>query len=47
MLFHPDPHWEGEFRTDTGGDILIVQYPGPTTREPMHRTFASLINWAS
>ena len=33
MLFHPDPHWEGEVRTDTGGDILIVQYPGPTTRE--------------
>jgi hypothetical protein len=21
------------FRTDTGGDILIVQYPGPTTGE--------------
>ena len=33
MLFHPDPHFEGEFRTETGGEILIVQYPGPTTRE--------------
>jgi hypothetical protein len=33
MLFHPDPHFEGEFKTETGGDILIVQYPGPTTRE--------------
>jgi len=33
MLFHPDPHFEGEFHTDTGGEILIVQYPGPTTGE--------------
>ena len=33
MLFHPDPHFEGELKTDTGGDILIVQYPGPTTGE--------------
>jgi len=33
MLFHPDPHFEGEFKTQTGGDILIVQYPGPTTHE--------------
>jgi mannose-6-phosphate isomerase-like protein (cupin superfamily) len=33
MLFHPDPHYEGEFRTESGGDILIVQYPGPTTGE--------------
>jgi hypothetical protein len=31
MLFHPDPHFEGNFETATGGDILIVQYPGPTT----------------
>ena len=31
MLFHPDPHFEDEFRTETGGEILIVQYPGPTT----------------
>jgi mannose-6-phosphate isomerase-like protein (cupin superfamily) len=33
MLFHPDPHFEGELHTETGGDILIVQYPGPTTGE--------------
>jgi hypothetical protein len=31
MIFHPDPHYEDEFRTQTGGEILIVQYPGPTT----------------
>jgi hypothetical protein len=31
MIFHPDPHFEGEFSTQTGGEILIVQYPGPTT----------------
>jgi hypothetical protein len=31
MIFHPDPHYEDEFHTKTGGEILIVQYPGPTT----------------
>lgn len=31
MIFHPDPHFEGEFSTETGSDILIVQYLGPTT----------------
>jgi mannose-6-phosphate isomerase-like protein (cupin superfamily) len=31
MIFHPDPHFEGAFSTETGGEILIVQYPGPTT----------------
>ncbi|MEO6743619.1 MAG: cupin domain-containing protein [Caldimonas sp.] len=31
MIFHPDPHCEDEFRTETGGEILIVQYPGPST----------------
>jgi hypothetical protein len=32
MIFNPDPHFEGEFSTtETGGEILIVQYPGPTT----------------
>jgi len=31
MIFHPDPHFEDEFRTESGGEILIVQYPGPTT----------------
>ena len=32
MLYHPDPHFEGEFHTATGGEILIVQYPGPVDR---------------
>jgi hypothetical protein len=31
MLYHPDPHFEGVFNTATGGEILIVQYPGPST----------------
>src|SRR5262249_57612547 len=31
MIFHPDPHFEHEFHTETGGEILIVQYPGPST----------------
>jgi hypothetical protein len=33
MLCHPDPHFEGAFHTATGGEILIVQYPGPSTGE--------------
>ena len=33
MLYHPDPHFEGVFNTATGGEILIVQYPGPSTGE--------------
>ena len=31
MIFHPDPHFEDQFHTATGGQILIVQYPGPST----------------
>jgi len=31
MLRHGDPHCEEELRTETGGLIFIVQYPGPTT----------------
>jgi hypothetical protein len=31
MLYHPDPHYEDELYTETGGVMLIVQYPGPTT----------------
>jgi hypothetical protein len=31
MLFHGDPHYEPELNTRTGGLMLIVQYPGPTT----------------
>ena len=34
MIFHPDPHYEAEMHTDTGGLWLIVQYPGPTTGQP-------------
>jgi hypothetical protein len=30
ILYHPDPHFEGAFHTATGGEILIVQYPGPS-----------------
>ena len=26
-----DPHFENEMRTETGGTVLFVQYPGPTT----------------
>lgn len=33
VLFHPDPHYEGEFKTESGGEIFIVQYPGPSTGE--------------
>lgn len=33
MIFHPDPHFEHELKTDTGGVILYVQYMGPTTRQ--------------
>jgi hypothetical protein len=33
MLYHPDPHFEGAFHTATGGEILSVQYPGPSTGE--------------
>lgn len=31
MLFHGDPHYEDELVTETGGLMVIVQYPGPTT----------------
>jgi len=31
MLFHGDPHTEPALRTDTGGVIIYVQYPGPNT----------------
>ena len=29
--WHSDPHYEDELSTATGGLMLIVQYPGPTT----------------
>jgi len=31
MLYHGDPHYEDELTTETGGLMVIVQYPGPTT----------------
>ena len=31
MFFHGDPHCEEELQTETGGLMVIVQYPGPTT----------------
>ena len=34
MIFHPDPHYEDEMHTATGGLWLLVQYPGPTTGKP-------------
>lgn len=31
MFFHGDPPCEKELRTDTGGLMVVVRYPGPTT----------------
>lgn len=31
IAYMPDPHFEHEMKTETGGTILFVQYPGPTT----------------
>jgi len=31
MVFYPDPHFEEDLYTETGGEMLFVQYPGPTT----------------
>ena len=31
MIFHPDPHFEEALSTETGGTMLFVQYPGPST----------------
>ena len=31
MIFYPDPHDEPSLRTKTGGRMIFVQYPGPTT----------------
>lgn len=31
MMFYPDPHYEDALSTETGGRMLFVQYPGPTT----------------
>ena len=34
MVFHPDPHFEEPLSTETGGLMLFVQYPGPSTGGP-------------
>ena len=31
MIFHPDPHYEENLSTETGGLMLFVQYQGPST----------------
>jgi hypothetical protein len=31
IVYMEDPHFENEMRTETGGTVLFVQYPGPTT----------------
>ena len=31
LVYMEDPHYENEMRTETGGTVLFVQYPGPTT----------------
>ena len=31
LVYMEDPHFESEMRTETGGTVLFVQYPGPTT----------------
>jgi mannose-6-phosphate isomerase-like protein (cupin superfamily) len=31
VVYMEDPHFEHEMRTETGGTVLFVQYPGPTT----------------
>lgn len=31
MMFHPDPHFEHDLNTETGGTMLFVQYQGPST----------------
>ena len=33
MIYHSDPHTEPLLKTETGGVIIYVQYPGPNTRE--------------
>jgi quercetin dioxygenase-like cupin family protein len=31
FVYMPDPHFEHEMHTDTGGTIVFLQYQGPTT----------------
>jgi hypothetical protein len=32
IVYMEDPHFENEMRTETGGTVLFVQYPGPDHR---------------
>jgi hypothetical protein len=34
IAYMPDPHFEHDMHTATGGTIFFVQYPGPTTGAP-------------
>ena len=34
LVYMEDPHFENEMRTETGGTVLFVQYPGPDHRRP-------------
>jgi hypothetical protein len=34
IAYMPDPHFEHEMHTATGGTIFFVQYQGPTTGAP-------------
>jgi hypothetical protein len=45
MLHHPDPHFEGLFHTASGGEILIVQYPG--RRPASGRSMPGALTWSS
>ena len=34
IAYMPDPHFEHQMHTATGGTIFFVQYPGPSTGAP-------------
>ena len=47
MVFHPDPHVEQLLHTRTGGQILFVQYQGPTTgKRPIYDGRFNLVRHA-
>ena len=31
FVYMPDPHFEHEMTTESGGTVVFLQYPGPTT----------------
>ena len=45
MVYMEDPHYENEMRTETGGTVLFVQYPGPTTGGRPHATLRRRRHW--